>query len=160
MVADLVYNIMSCKKGGFISIRHNDLRHLIANMLSKVCKDIEIEPKLTSLTSRVRQQNCKHNEWSKTWHESTWRLGKRATSIFRFKSFWPQHLPLSQQVVATVPCNKQTRKEHAMREFCKLNMAHLHNWFFQFMEVWGENAVHFILDYLIHCQRNIIYQNW
>ena len=39
-----------CKKGGFASVRYNDLRDLPANMLSEVCKDIEIEPKLTPLT--------------------------------------------------------------------------------------------------------------
>ena len=33
-----------------------------------------------------------------------------------------------------------------MREFCKLNMVRLHHWFFQFMEVWGENAVRFIQE--------------
>ena len=31
---------MSCKKGSFVSIRHNDLRDLTAKMLSKVYKDI------------------------------------------------------------------------------------------------------------------------
>ena len=41
---------MSCKKRGFVSIRRNDLRDLTANMLSEVCRDIEIEPKLTPLT--------------------------------------------------------------------------------------------------------------
>ena len=41
---------MSCKKGGFVSIRHNVLRDVTTKMLSKVCKDIEIEPKLTPLT--------------------------------------------------------------------------------------------------------------
>ena len=41
---------MSFKKGGFVSIRHNDLRYLSAKVLSEVCKDIEIEPKLTPLT--------------------------------------------------------------------------------------------------------------
>ena len=41
---------MSCKKGGFGSIRHNDLRDLTAKIVSEVCKDIEIEPKLLSLS--------------------------------------------------------------------------------------------------------------
>ena len=36
-----------------------------------------------------------------------------------------------------------------MREFCKLNMVRLHIWFFQFMEVWGGNAVSFIEGYPI-----------
>ena len=44
---------MNRKKGGFVSIRHNDLRDLTANMLSEVCKDVEIEPKLTPLTGEV-----------------------------------------------------------------------------------------------------------
>ena len=38
------------KKGDFVSVRHNDLRDLTANMLSEVCKDVEIGPKLTPLT--------------------------------------------------------------------------------------------------------------
>ena len=45
-----IQHCMSCKKGDFVSIRHNDLRDLTANMLSKVCKDIEIEPQLIPLT--------------------------------------------------------------------------------------------------------------
>ena len=45
-----IQHSMSCKKGGFISIRHNDLRDLTANMLSEVCKDTEIEPRLQTLT--------------------------------------------------------------------------------------------------------------
>ena len=44
-----IQHSMSCKKGGFIYIRHNNLRNLTANMMSEVCKDTEIEPKLTPL---------------------------------------------------------------------------------------------------------------
>ena len=41
---------MSFKKGGFLSIRHNDLRDLTARILSEVCKDTEIESKLLPLS--------------------------------------------------------------------------------------------------------------
>ena len=40
---------MNCKKGGFVSIMHNDLHNLTANTVSEVCKDTEIEPKLLTL---------------------------------------------------------------------------------------------------------------
>ena len=40
---------MSCKKGGFISIRYNDLRNLMTNTMLEVWKDTEAEPKLTTL---------------------------------------------------------------------------------------------------------------
>lgn len=36
-------------------------------------------------------------------------------------------------------------------------MVHLHQWFFQFMEVW-EGNIRFIQDYLIYYQRNVIHQ--
>ena len=36
----------SCKNGCFKYIRHNDLRHLTANMMSEVCNCTKIEPKL------------------------------------------------------------------------------------------------------------------
>ena len=40
---------MSYKRGGFII--HNDLRDLTANLLSNVCNDVEMEPKLLPVTS-------------------------------------------------------------------------------------------------------------
>ena len=41
---------MSCKKGGFITIRHNDLRDLTATLLAEIYKDVDIEPQLLPLT--------------------------------------------------------------------------------------------------------------
>ena len=40
---------MSCKKGGFVRIMHNDLHNLTAKIVSEVCKDTEIELKLLPL---------------------------------------------------------------------------------------------------------------
>ena len=37
---------MSCKKGGFITIRHNNVRDLTVNLLAIISNDVEIEPKL------------------------------------------------------------------------------------------------------------------
>ena len=44
-----VTHAMNCKKGGFVIIRHNELRDFEANLLNKVCNDVEIEPKLQPL---------------------------------------------------------------------------------------------------------------
>ena len=41
---------MICKKGGFVSLRHNELRDIISEMLSEVCKDVKREPELQPLT--------------------------------------------------------------------------------------------------------------
>ena len=44
-----VTHAMNCKMGGFVIIRHNELRDFEANLLNKVCTDVEIEPRLQPL---------------------------------------------------------------------------------------------------------------
>ena len=44
---------MICKKGGFISLRHNDLRDITYELLSEVCKGVENEPMLQPLTGET-----------------------------------------------------------------------------------------------------------
>ena len=41
---------LSCKKRGFISLRHKQIRDLTANLLKIICRDVLIEPKLQQLT--------------------------------------------------------------------------------------------------------------
>ena len=48
-----VEHALSCPKGGFRSIRHNDIRDLTANLLTKVCSDVCIEPDLQPITGEV-----------------------------------------------------------------------------------------------------------
>ena len=43
---------MSCKKGGFVTFRRNDLRDLTAKILSEVCNNTEIELKLVPLSAK------------------------------------------------------------------------------------------------------------
>ena len=51
---------MSCKKGSFMFIRHNNPRDLTTKMLTEVCKDREIEPKLASLTGEELDSRTAH----------------------------------------------------------------------------------------------------
>ena len=63
-VVNLIFSTvhgMSCKKGGFIYIRHNNLRDLTANMISEVCKETKIEPKLSPLSGEELQSRTSNN---------------------------------------------------------------------------------------------------
>ena len=40
---------MSCKKGGFVTLRHNEVRDIVATVLSDVYKDVKLEPSLLTL---------------------------------------------------------------------------------------------------------------
>ena len=55
-VCGAAFNInhaLSCPKGGFISLRHNEVRDFTAELISEVCKDVRIEP-VTSLEKNFR----------------------------------------------------------------------------------------------------------
>ena len=41
-----IEHALSCPKGSFPSIRHNEIRDLTANLLTEVCNDVSIEPEL------------------------------------------------------------------------------------------------------------------
>ena len=55
-----VQHAMSCKKGGFVIQRHNELRDVTAKLLKEVCAEVEIEPPLIQLTGeRMRHKTAK-----------------------------------------------------------------------------------------------------
>ena len=48
-----VEHALNCKKGGFVSWRHNDIRKITADFLREVCIDVEEEPLLQEITGEV-----------------------------------------------------------------------------------------------------------
>lgn len=45
-----IQHALTCKKGGFVSQRHNALRDVTTRLLTEVCKDVKVEPPLHPLT--------------------------------------------------------------------------------------------------------------
>ena len=45
-----VSHALSCKKGGFVTLRHNEVRDITAEMLNEVCRNVSKEPVLQPLT--------------------------------------------------------------------------------------------------------------
>ena len=48
-----VEHALNCKKGGFITSRHNEIRRITADFLKEVCIDVEEEPMLQEITGEV-----------------------------------------------------------------------------------------------------------
>ena len=40
---------LNCKRGGFVIMRHDNVRDFEANLLRKICNDVETEPRLQRL---------------------------------------------------------------------------------------------------------------
>ena len=45
--------MLSCPKGGYPSVRHNEIRGLTASLLSEVCHNVSTEPHLQPMTGEV-----------------------------------------------------------------------------------------------------------
>ena len=43
---------LSCKKGGFVTNRHNQVRNITAALLNEIYNDVQIEPQLQSLSGK------------------------------------------------------------------------------------------------------------
>ena len=48
-----INHCLTCKNGGFVSLRHNTLRNTIHDLLKEVCKDVRKEPLLLPVTGEV-----------------------------------------------------------------------------------------------------------
>ena len=48
-----INHALNCKSGGFVAIRHNEVRDFEAALLSKVCNDVEAEPPLQPVTGEI-----------------------------------------------------------------------------------------------------------
>ena len=54
---------LGCKKGGFMTLRHNHLRNFTCALLKEVCKDVRCEPLLQPITGEaLSTQSIKGNE--------------------------------------------------------------------------------------------------
>ena len=53
-----IANPLTCKKDGFITLRHNRLRNITASLLKEVCHDVQIDPTLQKLTGEQLEQRA------------------------------------------------------------------------------------------------------
>ena len=69
-----ITHALNCKRGGFVIMRHNNVLDFEANLLRKVCNDVEVEPPLQPLSGEA----------------TTGLTGDEARPDIRAKGFWRQ----------------------------------------------------------------------
>ena len=54
--------MMTCRQGGYLSLRHNELRDLTASMMAEVFDDVQTEPKLQPVTDECLPNSANRSE--------------------------------------------------------------------------------------------------
>ena len=70
-----VDHALSCKKGGFVSLRHNQIRNITAVLLKEVSPDVHVEPPLQEITGE-------------SFHQTTSNTSEEARLDVAARSFW------------------------------------------------------------------------
>ena len=104
----------SCKKGGFVVQRHNELRDITADLLSQVCKDVAVEPLLETLTGETfhhRSANRQPDARLDVSARGFWSKGQRA--FFDIRVIDPNaRRYLGQAIPQTYNANEKEKKRH------------------------------------------------
>ena len=137
---------MSCTKGGFVSIRHNDLRNLTARIVPKVCKYTEIEAKLLPLSGEElhgRTTNRSNEARLDIRARGFWNRGQQA--FFDIRVFGPNACRyLNKSLQQCHPMNEHEKKRSYNEQVLQGDHGTSHLWYFQFTVAWEENATCFI----------------
>ena len=79
-------NALTCKTGGFVTLRHNKIVNVTADMLSMVCKVVRKEPTLSTTpdsNDELRADISMHSFWQ--------RLQRAFVDVRVFYPFAPKH---------------------------------------------------------------------
>ena len=112
-----VEHALNCKRGGFISTRHNDVRDFTAEILSEVCNDVAVEPLLTPLTGerfQHRTANVEDHARLDVSARGVWMRGSRA--FFDVKVFNPLARTYSNQTLKAAHKTNENIKKRMYNE--------------------------------------------
>jgi len=108
-----VDHAMTCKKVGFISCHHDEIRDMLAKMLDEVCRDVEIEPALLPLTGEtlIKTSNITNEARLDFSARYFWNRGERAFFDVRVVNPFAQRH--KQQKLENVLKNNEREKKTA-----------------------------------------------
>ena len=112
-----VDHAFTCKTGGFVTIRHNEVRDFTAEILKEVCQDVEVEPLLTPLTGEQFQYRSANTDDSARLDVSArgvWTRGSRA--FLDVRVFNPLAPSYRNQTLAAAHKANENAKKRAYRE--------------------------------------------
>jgi len=108
---------MICKKGGFVSLRHNEVRDITYEMMTEVCREVEQEPVLLPLSGeqlRYQTSNIQENARLDISARGFWTRGERA--FFDIRVFDPTAPSYINQTLEAAHKRQENEKRRAYEE--------------------------------------------
>lgn len=108
---------MTCKRGGFVTHRHNELRDLTAQFLREVCIDVEIEPQLLELSGEAfhyRTANTRDDARLDISARGFWIRGQRA--FYDTRVFYPLARSYQSQNLTSLHQRHENEKRRAYNQ--------------------------------------------
>ena len=57
-----IQHALVCKKSGFVTLRHNNLRDITAALLKEVCHDVKVEPQLQQFSGELLNERTANKQ--------------------------------------------------------------------------------------------------
>ena len=133
-----VEHALSCMRGGYISLRHNEVRDLLAELLSETCHNVATEPELQPLTVASQSSATNTSDCARLDIQASgfWGGSRFETAFLMFRFLIPmQHLTVLPLHPAS--SNRMTNRRDGSTNtvFKKLKEVVSHHWYFQQMEL-------------------------
>lgn len=108
---------MTCKKGGFISCRHNEIRDILAKLLAGVCRNVEIEPPILPLPGETLSKTSNDTNEARLDFSARdfWNRGERAFFDVRVVNPFTQRHK-QQKFENVLKITKKKRKQSTKQE--------------------------------------------
>ena len=83
---------LNCKRSGFVTISHNNIRNYETNLLAKIHTDLETEPSLQPIEGEIINGIPGDNARPNVRARGVWRDGQNAFLIFRLLTLTLHHI--------------------------------------------------------------------
>ena len=116
---------MICWHGGLTFVRHNDLRDITAELLSKVCNDVAIEPPLQSISGEViTPQSANRQDDSRADIHARGFWGQWQSAFFDIRVFHPNAQSYRNTSIPSVyRRHEQQKKREYGDRVCEVELA-------------------------------------
>ena len=113
-----------CKHGGYTIMRHNEVRDTEADLLNEVCRDVQVEPALITLSGQRFSRASNQNDMARLDISARGLWNPMEKAFLDVRIFHPDAASnRSKSLPQLYACHENQKKDHIMTTLYKSNMV-------------------------------------